>query len=149
MEVSKSGGVGGSWLDKKVVKTGDLIKLTTEATWVEGQNGKQLVAKCKVKGLEGEFNLAVNSPTKNALIDAFGSDTKNWIGKLLVAATESGIFAGKRGVMLNLVPEGYVVAEDNAGYIIIRPKVEPPAVVARQRNAEEIAEGINIDDTPF
>jgi hypothetical protein len=38
---------------------------------------KQLVTKCKVKGMEGEFNLAINSPSKNALIDAFGTETKN------------------------------------------------------------------------
>jgi hypothetical protein len=112
---------------------------------------KQLVAKCKVKGMDGEFNLAINSPSKNALIDAFGSDTKNWVGKLLTAAIEIGIFAGKRGVMLNLVPEGYVVAEDAAGYIVIRPKVEPPAVVAKQTGpfAEYPVEDINPDDIPF
>lgn len=152
MEVTKSGGVGGSWIDKKALKPGDLIKLTTEAEWVPSSlnpEEKQLVAKCKVKGMEGEFNLAINSPSKNALIDAFGTETKNWVDKLLTAAVESGIFAGKRGVMLNLVPEGYVVAEDAAGFIIIRPKQEPPAVVARTLSAEEVAEGINIDEGPF
>lgn len=150
--VEKSGGVGGSWIDKKALKSGDLIKLTTEAEWVPSSlnpEEKQLVAKCKVKGMEGEFNLAINSPSRNALIDAHGKDTKDWIGKLLTAAVETGIFAGKRGVMLNLVPEGYVVAEDAAGFIVIRPKVEPPSVVARQRSAEEIAEDINLDDLPF
>jgi hypothetical protein len=151
MEVTKSGGIGGSWIDKKALKSGDLIKLTTEAEWVPSSlnpEEKQLVAKCKIKGTDGEFNLAINSPSKNALIDAFGTDTKNWVGKLLTAAVESGIFAGKRGVMLNLVPEGYVIAEDAAGYIVIRPKVEPPAVVAR---ASEPADDYvpNPDDIPF
>lgn len=152
MEISKSGGVGGSWIDKKALKSGDLLKLTTEAEWVPSSlnpEEKQLVAKCKVKGMEGEFNLAINSPSRNGLIDAYGTETKNWVGKLLTAAVESGIFAGKRGIMLNLVPEGYVVAEDAAGFIIIRPKVEPPAMVARARSSEEIAEGINLDDMAF
>jgi hypothetical protein len=152
MEITKSGGIGGSWIDKKALKSGDLIKLTTEAEWVPSSlnpEEKQLVAKCKVKGMEGEFNLAINSPSKNALIDAFGNESKNWVGKLLTAAVETGIFAGKRGIMLNLVPENYIVSEDAAGFIVIRQKVEPPAVVARQRSAEEVAEGIDIGDIPF
>jgi hypothetical protein len=154
MEVTKSGGVGGSWIDKKALKSGDLIKLTSEAEWVPSSlnpEEKQLVAKCKVKGMDGEFNIAINSPSKNALIEAFGSETKNWVEKLLTAAVESGIFAGKRGVMLNLVPEGYVVAEDAAGYIIIRPKQEPPAILAGN-TASVISPGdvyINPDDIPF
>jgi hypothetical protein len=139
MEVTKSGGIGGSWIDKKALKSGDLIKLTTEAEWVPSSlnpEEKQLVAKCKIKGTDGEFNLAINSPSKNALIDAFGTDTKNWVGKLLTAAVESGIFAG------------YVVAEDAAGYIVIRPKVEPPAVVARTSGpADDYVP--NPDDIPF
>jgi hypothetical protein len=45
--------------------------------------------------------------------------------------------------------EGYVLAEDAAGFILIRPKVEPPAIVTHQRSAEEIEEDINIDDVPF
>src|SRR5947209_3726272 len=118
MEVTKSGGVGGSWIDKKALKNGDLIKLTSEASWVESQinaGQKQLVAKCKIKGTDGEYNIAINSPTKNALIDAFGKETKDWMDKPLTVAVETGIFAGKRGIMLNLIPEGYVVGEDAAG----------------------------------
>jgi hypothetical protein len=48
------------------------------------------------------------------------------------------------------VLEGYVVAEDAAGYIIIRPKQEPPAVVARNTGSispEDV--DINPDDIPF
>lgn len=156
MNIEKSGGVGGSWIDKKALKSGDLIKLTSEAEWVPSSlnpEEKQLVAKCKVKGMDGEFNIAINSPSRNGLIDAFGKETKDWIGKLLTAAVETGIFAGKRGVMLNLVPENYVVGEDAAGFIIIRPKVEPPKVVSggysvASSTALEEAD-INPEDIPF
>lgn len=147
MEITKTGGgVGGSWLDKKELKTGDLAKLKTEATWVEGQNGKQLIAKIRVKGQTEDKNVAVNTPTRNALIDAFGTDTLNWVDKLLTIHVETGIFAGKRGVMLNLVPENFVMSEDDAGFIVIKKKEE---VKPRVRSAEEIAEDINLDDVPF
>lgn len=149
MEIEKSSGVGGGWVDKKALKKGDLAKLKTEATWVDGQNGKQLVAKISIKGGQADVNLAINSPSKDALIDAFGSDSKNWVGKLLTIQAEPGIFAGKRGIMLNLIPEGYVVAEDAAGYITIRAKVEAPTIVKESRSAKEVEEDINIADLPF
>lgn len=141
--------VGGQWLDKKELKNGDVAKLKTEAIWVEGQTSKQLVAKIRIKGQTEDRNVALNKPTQAALVSAFGDESLNWIDKLLTVQVEAGIFAGKRGVMLNLVPEGYVVAEDIAGFIIIRPKVEPPVVVARQRNAQEVEEDIDIDSVPF
>jgi hypothetical protein len=141
--------VGGQWLDKKELKGGELAKLKTEAIWSEGQNGQQLVAKIRIKGSEEDKNVAINKPTQAALVSAFGDDSLNWIDKLLTVNVETGIFAGKRGVMLNLVPEGYVVAEDTAGYIVIRPKVEPPTVVARQTPPDYPVEDINPDDIPF
>jgi hypothetical protein len=141
--------VGGQWLDKKGLKGGELAKLKTEAVWSEGQNGQQLVAKIRIKGQEEDRNVALNKPTQAALVSAFGDDSLNWVDKLLTVQVESGIFAGKRGVMLNLVPEGYVVAEDAAGFIIIRPKVEPPSVVARATPPTGEDYEPNPDDIPF
>lgn len=149
MKIESTSGVGGKWIDKKELKNGDLIKIKSEAVWVEGQNGKQLIAKVRVKGQSEDANLAINTPSRNALVSAFGDDSVGWVDKVLTVAVESGIFAGKRGVMLNLIPDGYVVTEDAGGYIVIQPKVAPPAVVARQRSAQEIEEGINVDDVPF
>lgn len=150
MEIHITSGIGGQWIDKKELKNGDLAKLKTEAVWVEGQHGKQLVAKIRVKGQTEEKNVAISKPTQMALASAFGNDTLNWIDKLLTVAVETGIFAGKRGVMLNLVPEGYVVAEDTAGYIVIRPKQEPPQI-AKQAAPEYDPEAgePNPDDIPF
>lgn len=139
MEITKSSGVGGAWLDKKVLQNGDLAKLTTEATWQEGQNGKQLIAKIRIKGQEEDKNIAINTPTKNALVDAFGGDTKLWVGKLLTVAVEPGIFAGKRGIMLNLVPEGYELSEDANGFIVIQKKGA----------VDTYPDAINPEDIPF
>jgi hypothetical protein len=125
MEIPKSSGVGGAWVDKKELKNGDLAKLKTEALFVEGANGKQLVAKIRIKGMSEDKNVAINTPTKNALIDAFGTDSLNWVDKLLTVRVESGIFAGKRGVMLNLIPEDFEMSEDDGGYIVIKRKGEP------------------------
>src|SRR3990167_7718230 len=120
MKVEKTGGTQGMWLKKDELKNGDILKLVTEAREEEGQNGIQLVAKCRVKGWEGEsMNVAINKPSKNGLIDAFGDDTKNWVNKLLAVQTEKGVFAGKRGIAMYLIPEGFELIEDQGGYLVV------------------------------
>lgn len=124
VKVQMSGGVGGKWLDKKELASGDVIKLTTEAQEVPSQQGgMQLVAKALVKGGDKEAkNLAINTPSKNALIQAFGDDTQEWVGKLLSVHVEKTVIAGKRGIALYLIPEGFEQGETDDGYIVVRRK---------------------------
>ena len=144
MIVSKSSG-GGSWLDKKTLNNGDIAKLVTEAEEVEGQNGSQLVAKIRVKGGGEAQNVAVNAPSKNALMEAFGDNTENWVDKHLTVSVEKTLIAGKRGIALYLIPEGFKLGEDSNGYLVItkiggEEKTTPP---------EYPSEEINPDDIPF
>src|ERR1035437_5227762 len=119
MIIEPTSGVGGAWVKKADLKNGDIVKLTSEALWIEGTNGKQLVAKMRVKGQVEDKNLAINTPSRNALCSAFGKASATWVDKHLKVAVESGIFAGKRGIMLNLIPEGYELTTDAGGYITI------------------------------
>ena len=122
MKVPKSSGVNGKWIDKKALKKGDIAKIVSEATEVASQQGgTQWVAKIKVKGWEGESqNISINKPTRGALIDAFGDESKDWIDKLLSIHVESMLISGKRGIAVYLLPEGYDVGEDTSGYIVIK-----------------------------
>lgn len=145
MEFNKSSG-GGAWLDKKELKNGDLAKLVSEAVEIEGQNGPQIVAKVRIKGKDGEAkNVAVNGPTKNGLIDAFGKDSKNWIGQLLTCHIEKTMIAGKRGIALYLVPEGFEVTEDAGGYLVIARQ----GTAQKAPAAAEMEESISDEDNPF
>ena len=138
----------GNWLDKKTLKTGDLIKLTTEAKEVPSQQGgMQVVAKCKVKGQQGESNISINKPSKNALIVAFGDDSTNWIDKPLTVSIEKTIIAGKRGIAAYLIPEGFEVTEDEGGYVVVS-KIGGQASVPLN-GVEYPEEEINPDDVPF
>lgn len=143
----------GGWLDKKTVKNGDIIKLINEAVEIPNQQGgMQIVAKCKVKGQTGEpTNISINKPSKNALISAFGDDSINWVDKLLTAQIEKTLIAGKRGLALYLLPEGYEVAEDEGGYlVIINPKTEKTTVVKKEVDTIEYPEDtIRPEDIPF
>jgi len=138
----------GSWLDKKTIKTGDVLKLTSEAKEVPNQQGgTQVVAKCKVKGLKGDdSNISINKPSKNALISAFGEDSVEWIDKPLTVHTEKTVIAGKRGIALYLVPESFNLSEDAEGYIVISKAGVQGAVHTEVDYPEEY---INPDDIPF
>lgn len=143
---SKSSGVGGKWIDKKVLKTGDVAKIKTEATeQASQQDGKtQWVCKLHVKGQSEPLNFAINSQSKNALIDAFGADTNDWIDKVLTLEIEKTLIAGKRGLAAYLIPEGFEMTEDSGGYIVITRKGAP-----RVKSPQEIEEEIDIDSVPL
>src|SRR3954471_7294450 len=108
MKVTASSNIGGKWIDKKTLLSGTKAKIKTEATEQPSQQGgTQLVAKLLVQGQMEPQNVAINKPSKNALISAYGDDTNDWIDKVLTIHTETAIVSGKRGVALYLIPEGF------------------------------------------
>jgi hypothetical protein len=125
MKVNKSSSVQGSWVDKKLLQIGDVMKIVSEASEQPAPQGErmQLVAKVLIRGKSKEpENIAINAPTKNALIDAFGDDTSDWVGKIVTVHVELGIFSGKRGIALYLIPAGMIMKESDDGYIYIGHK---------------------------
>jgi len=137
--------VSGGWLDKSKVVDGSQCKLVSETVPLEssyeGKVIKNNVAKIRFKGDEGEAkNTNVNIPSINALIDAFGSDSKDWQGHTLTAKIEKVLVGGKRVTALYLVPEGYELKEDDGGYLVIEKKAV---------NETEKEEETNFVDSPF
>lgn len=155
MKIHRSGGAGGAWLKKDELRNGDIIKLVSEASEIEGQNGPQLVAKCRVKGATGDaVNLALNSATRNGLIDAYGDDSKNWVDKMLTVEVEKVLIAGKRGTSLYLVPEGFSIETDAGGYVVItrdggEPETKSAGEDTRKAPMVEPTDEINPEDIPF
>lgn len=153
MQFNKTGGVGGAWAKVAEIPSGTKVKIITEAMPVEGQFGSQTVAKARFQGAQEAVNININKPSVNALIDAFGSDSKQWIGNVLTAQTEKAIVGGKRVTIMYLVPEGFELQEDDGGYMVIKRKGEetsgavlPPPPV---RSEEYPAEDIDADSIPF
>lgn len=154
MKFTKDSGVGGAWIDKKTLKTGDLIKLVSEAQEVPNQQGgKQIVAKARIKGQTEEAkNLSINKPSKNALIEAFGEDSKNWVNQLLTANVEKTLISGKRGVALYLIPEGFELGEDSGGYVVIKKIGEDKQTTSDGSPMpfpNEPENEINLEDSPW
>lgn len=129
----------GAWLDKSTLRNGDIVKIVTEAAEQDNnQGGKQIVAKVRVKGGDPEpKNISINAATKNALIDAFGDESQTWMDKLLTVHTEKTMIAGKRGIALYLLPEGYEIGEDASGYVVVIPQGIAVKLEAIQRESDE------------
>lgn len=142
---------GGGWIDKKNLTNNDVIKLVTEAVEMEGQNGKQIVAKALVKGGEPDpKNIAINRPSMAALIDAFGKESKSWMNHPLGVYTEATRIGGKAGVSLYLIPEGYEAGNDKQGYLVVTRKgnkVEVQSVADMDFSSKE--DEINPEAIPF
>lgn len=132
MKYTKSSGTSGPWLDKSKVYNGQKFAILTEARPIEeiykGEPNTRNTVKVKVQGLAEPQNYDLNKPTIAGLIDAFGDDSSQWIGKVLQAHTEKVRVAGKAGIMVILYAEGFKVMDDEGGYAVVVPANTPEPV---------------------
>lgn len=146
MKYEKIEGVYGSWVKGSEVVSGTKAKLITEVkpqpSQFKDKNGNpktQDVAKIMFQGFAEEKNINLNRATINGLIDAFGDDSKMWIGKTLTAHTEKVLVGGKRQIAVYLLADGYEAIEDEDGFMkIINPDKQ-----------ESVKEEINPSEIPF
>ncbi len=124
MIYKKSNNVFGKFIDKKLLKNGMKAVILNETVSVPstftnpktGEQQNQDLAKIKFEGLEGEYNVALNKPSLEAMIDAFGPDSVNWQGNPLTVEVEKTRVGGKAGISLFLIPEGYKKIDGKEGY---------------------------------
>lgn len=85
----------GAFLKKgEDIKDGDIVEVANEGKQIEGNYGTQDVFLVKLKdGREGNINF--NQTSINGLIDAYGKDSINWIGKKIKATKIKTNVAGK------------------------------------------------------
>jgi len=140
MEFNKSTG-GGAWLDKSTLTDGTKMKIVSEAVEAEGKNGTQIVAKVRLAGGGEPSNISINAPSKNALIDAFGKDSVNWVDKELTIKVEKTRIGGKLGHALYLIPEGFEAKDDDSGFLVIKKK--------DTTSPDENGEVTDMSDIPF
>lgn len=105
----------GVWLRKgEDVKDQDLVEIMNEGTEEDGQFGTQDVFLVKTAaGKEGK--LSFNQTSLNNLIDAFGDDAVNWVGKTVKVWLFKDFKDGKLVVKLIIThPEAILT---NAGFV--------------------------------
>lgn len=140
MKYTKSSGTFGKWARASEIVSGTKVKLTTETAPQASEFGTQDVAKARFQGTQEDVNVRLNKTTVNGLIDAFGDDSKDWIGKVLTAQTEKALVGGKRVAILYLVPEGYELKDTSDGFVTIGK------IGGEETPKEEV---INAEDIPF
>lgn len=154
MEYQKSSsGISGDWVKGENLTTGKKAKLMTAAERREsmfkdkdGAVKMQDVAKVRFQGDETTYNIALNRGTIDALIEAFGNRSEDWVGKLLTVHIEQMNVGGRRVKAVYLVPDGFQVGEDANGYMVVQ---RAPFVDGSAPSFEYPTEEINADDSPF
>ena len=153
MRYQKSNFVGGSWVKGSEVVSGSKVKIVSETepqpskfTNKDGSVKMQDVAKVRFQGADEAKNMNLNRATINGLVDAFGEDSKKWIGQVLTAITEKMVVAGKRVTAVYLLADGYELKEDEAGYMII---INPAKETVQVAPADEPDGDTDISEIPF
>ncbi len=155
--------LGGTWLKAADIKNGTKAKLVSETTSQpstfldkQGLPKTQDVAKIRVQGIQEAYNISINRATINALVDAFGEDSKGWMNKVLTIETEKVRVAGKSVTALYLLPDGYVKTDDDNGYAVITKmedaKVAPADKTSIQPAKDDLFDDViteDVDDVPF
>jgi hypothetical protein len=117
MEYNKS--IGGAWVKSDEVKTGDKLKIVNEVTKQDsnfkdkdGEAKTENVGKVRFEGSDEMLNMRFNWTTIYGLIDAFGKDSKEWIGKTLTVKTLDAMVGDTMRTIVYLVPEGFELAKN-------------------------------------
>lgn len=123
----KNTSTGGAWVDKSSLRIGQKAKIVSETNpepsiHLDEKTGLpriQDVCKVRFEGQNEAVKVALNRTTLNALIEAYGEDSKNWQGNTLTVSIERR--DGK--YFMHLVPQGYKITKDTEGYTIIIPDI--------------------------
>src|SRR3990167_5565974 len=125
-QYQKSVNVSGAWAKGSDLTSGSKAKMVSETNPQasqflnkDGSMKTQDVCKIRFEGKPEPLNISLNRATINALVDAFGEDSKNWMGQVLVVETEKMRVAGKAVTATYLIPDGYERIDDENGYAVI------------------------------
>lgn len=102
-------------------KDGDILTIANEGKKVQGQFGEQDVFLVKLPSGD-EKNISVNQTSINGFIDAFGKDSKNWIGREIKVHLINQNVSGKFIKVTYLAHPEAILTEN--GFVMPNEKVE-------------------------
>lgn len=122
-------------------KDGDILTIANEGKQVDGDFGPRHVFLVKLpKG--GEKNFTFNQTSINNMVDAYGEDSVNWVGKDVKVWL---ILQNVQGKMVRVAYVAHPSAEinDEGSFII------PGKTAQKDAKESSAVEDINPDDIPF
>lgn len=128
MEYTKS--IGGAWLDADSVVDGSKVKIINEVVKRdspfkddEGNQKTENVGKVQI-GDKEPVNMRFNWTTIYGLMDAFGKDTKEWVGQTVTARVKEAVVGDKVRTIIYLVADGFELVKNEDKKLEIR-KIAP------------------------
>ena len=158
----------GGWLDVNDELDGKKLKFVNECVPTPSDKFKNEdgtpkmtnLVKVRVQGADESVNMRPNWTSVSALVEAFGSDSKAWIGKILTVRVKDAT----TGQSAYLLPDGFELYRNEekrwairrtqeAAQTHIAPVPETPRVPAEKfgdmTTVEYPTEDINPEDIPF
>jgi hypothetical protein len=116
MKMTKKTSVLGAWAKKEPyeyeghgydadIKDGDVVEILDDGTVTQGEYGEQTVFSIKTRN--GEKNVALNQRSINVLVDTFGDDSMQWVGKQVRVLLQKAVVAGKKTIIAYFVTDGW------------------------------------------
>ena len=109
-------------------KDGDMVEIANEGKKIEGQFGTQDVFLIKLED-ETEGNVNFNQTSINNLIDSFGEDSVNWVGKKVKVSMIKQNVQGKIKSVYYFLHPNTILDEESGEFIIPDKSKEPIPVV--------------------
>jgi len=155
MKYEKQESVQGGWVKGADVVSGTSCKLISETKPQQSQfkdkkGNLKMQNVSKIQFEEGDaLNININRASLNALVDAFGTESGDWVNKELSAITEKMIVGGKRVTVVYLVPTGYELKEDEEGFIQIVKEGGEVYSEGEEIPTIDVGEEVKGEDIPF
>lgn len=125
MKITLDAGVSGDWAKiGEHIKDGDRLQIKNAGQVIEGKFGEQYVFSIMTLKKQ-EFNLALNRTSRNTLGRGFGTETEDWVGKVVKAFVVKQMVGDGLKNVLYLAPDGWQMSDDGEFYNPDAEKDEP------------------------
>lgn len=139
MKISRKTSVEGNWAKMgSDIKDGDRLKILDAGQIVEGDFGPRKVFQVMTTKKQ-EYNLSFNQTSLNNLVEAFGEESEEWVGKVVKAFVVRQMVGDGLKNVGYLAAEGWMMDDDGKFY---NPEV------AKERTGYP-KDDISPDDIPF
>ena len=118
MKVSKVISVKGEYAKVGVdVKDGDSIRILDAGQTTEGEYGERKTFRIETSN--GEKNMSFNQTSLNNLIDAYGDETEEWIGKNAQVFVVKQMVSGTLRNVAYLAAQGWEMGDDGRFFKVV------------------------------
>lgn len=148
MKVTKKTSVAGQYAKLGTdFEEGDIIKILNGGDIVTTEYGDSIVFKIETKN--GERNMRMNQTSQNYIIDAFGDESSDWVGKEVKVWVFDMNISGKMKAVIFLTAPTWIKTRIGGEVKLVPSASSNPLETAPVTKLGEVADDINPDDIPF